>query len=348
MRVPVENIYYLLCYAHKHLPDNSFVPSSAELGHRTENLFAHILSAGVRRLLRKGIAKRYLERREELRGVRGKIRLSETLSRGLLLRGRLACQFTELTVDIPENRILKAALKALVVHPRVSDKYKKELAETWRMLANVGDEALLPANFAALHRHPPRQDYSHLLGVARLLADGALPHPAADERRFIEFEASEARMGTLFEKFIKGFLEVEVPEVVHLSRSGRWDVEADDTARRLLPGIEHDVPILLNGEHIIVECKFYKEPLVGRFGGQKIHSAHLYQLYAYLMNDKPETKGLLLYAAVGRNFDVQYRLKGRDVRVCTIKLDQPWQGIHDAMLGVFGVEQGRALGARAS
>ena len=41
-------------------------------------------------------------------------------------------------------------------------------------------------------------------------------------------------------------------------------------------------------------------------------------------------------------------LKGRDVRVCTIKLDQPWQGIHDAMLGVFGVEQGRALGARAS
>jgi 5-methylcytosine-specific restriction enzyme subunit McrC len=45
-------------------------------------------------------------------------------------------------------------------------------------------------------------------------------------------------------------------------------------------------------------------------------------------------EGLLLYPVVRNAFRFEYRLHGHRMRVATIDLDQPWQGVHRELLGL--------------
>lgn len=345
MAVPVENIYYLLCYAYGHADDLALAPRGKDLGGRTENLFAHVLLATTQRLLQRGIAKRYLEESEEIRGVRGKIQIGATLSGALLRKGLLSCRFEELSADILDNQILKSACALLSRHPGVSNQYRSRLAELCRLLGEVSDTPLHQIDFGALKSRTPRLDYSLGLAVAQLLATGALPRPEGDDRAFTRFEADPQKMGAVFEQFIRGFIEVECPGSRLLPRGAKWDARGSETDLRLLPALERDVPIVINGQRIIIECKFYEQPLAtNRFGSAKIRADHLAQLFAYLTNDLPETEGLLLYAATDIPLRARFELAGRHVAVRTLNLNQSWPTVHDELLGILGTQQsGRGL-----
>ena len=65
------------------------------------DLLGKILSTGVNHLVRRGIDRGYVERREDLAGIRGKLAVSDTAKRALRSRARAACDFEELSVDIP-------------------------------------------------------------------------------------------------------------------------------------------------------------------------------------------------------------------------------------------------------
>ncbi len=332
---PIENIYYLLCYAYGTLDDIALAPTGSELGTRIENLFAHVLIHATERLLRRGLAMRYLDVTEDLRGVRGKIRMGDTASRALMRRSLLSCEHAELSADILENRILKSAIHALRHEPRIDPAYRRKLAEASRLLHEVTDVPLAGVSFGDLSIHLPRRDYALALAVARLLAEGALPHPSAGERQFTPFEADAQKMGLVFEDFIRGFISIERPDARLLARRTEWLATASDTDLRLLPQLERDVPVLLDGQRLIIECKYYANPFVAAYGVAKLNSSHLYQLYSYLMNDRPEARGLLLYAAVDQPVDAEFVLGGRHLQVRTLNLNQPWQRVHEELLGVL-------------
>lgn len=55
---------------------------------------------------------------------------------------------------------------------------------------------------------------------------------------------------------------------------------------------------------IVLDKKFYAEALKGRYGGRKLNSSHLYQLFTYVQNRSaehdgaPVHEGMLLYPVV--------------------------------------------------
>src|SRR4051812_44827127 len=113
MGVPVQNIYYLLCYARDYLQYENLVSAAVLRGDHVEDLLGAVLVEGVSRLLKNGVDQGYLSSEETGRSLRGKVLLAETVSRLLLQQGRVACQVDELSRDIPHNRVLKAAMRAL-------------------------------------------------------------------------------------------------------------------------------------------------------------------------------------------------------------------------------------------
>ena len=51
------------------------------------------------------------------------------------------------------------------------------------------------------------------------------------------------------------------------------------------PGVVHPDIVLRSSERtIIVDTKFYKKPIDTRFGGERVRSANLYQIFAYVTN----------------------------------------------------------------
>ena len=77
----------------------------------TPLLVVHFLSA-VKRVVRKGLKTGDISREENLAKVRGRIMLARNLRRNIISghAHRALCRFSEMSVDIPENRLIKRAL----------------------------------------------------------------------------------------------------------------------------------------------------------------------------------------------------------------------------------------------
>jgi 5-methylcytosine-specific restriction enzyme subunit McrC len=63
--IPISNLYYLLCYAWNRLEENNFVEIEALPRQDLPNLFARVLINGVKRLLRQGVDRVYIDHAQD-------------------------------------------------------------------------------------------------------------------------------------------------------------------------------------------------------------------------------------------------------------------------------------------
>lgn len=341
--VPVQNIYYLLCYAWEQWEAGRQVPVGDVAGNDTRELLAMVLDRGVRRLLRRGLDRGYRSRSREVAGVRGQIDFNASLSRQTFASGRAQCRVDELSRDVLHNRLLKATLQALARSESLQVERRERLWELVRRMRDISKVELDPLRFGRIQLHRNNRVYRLLLDVCELVARNLMPAREGGGRRFRDFLEDDAQMGRLFESFVANFYRRE---------QSRWRVGANERiawkarAQRpadmaLLPGMETDVTLHRPGESRIIDTKFYSKTLTGRFSRDRVRSGHLYQLYAYLKNFEPkadatEVSGMLLYPTVDASLDLDYSIDGHRVRVCTVDLARPWPQVHERLLGLAG------------
>ena len=110
MVIPIENIYYLLCYAWNTLDEKEQVKVSVDDKTELVDLFAKILINGTRMLLKRGIEKNYVTETLDLAGIKGKLELGPTLKSGLFLKQRTISTIDEFSGNILSNQILLSTL----------------------------------------------------------------------------------------------------------------------------------------------------------------------------------------------------------------------------------------------
>lgn len=98
MAIPIENIYFLLCYAWNKLDEKERVDVSIDDKTELLDLFAKVLITSSKLLLKRGIDKSYIDHQEEISGVKGKIEISQTLKRNLLFKQKL---FVLMMISLP-------------------------------------------------------------------------------------------------------------------------------------------------------------------------------------------------------------------------------------------------------
>jgi 5-methylcytosine-specific restriction enzyme subunit McrC len=81
------------------------------------------------RALSRGVLQGYLTVDESLRTVKGRIRISDQISRRPGMMVPLEVSYDEFTEDIPENRILRAALERMAQVPRVRPEVQSRLRQ---------------------------------------------------------------------------------------------------------------------------------------------------------------------------------------------------------------------------
>src|SRR6476469_652470 len=111
--IPIRNLYYLFLYAWDRFSEGSRFEVGSDTSPDLPNLLARVLVSGVRRQFGRGLDKGYIVVVDELAFPRGKFLLQDTVKRSSLASGRAVCQFDELRVDTPHNRILRAAIRRL-------------------------------------------------------------------------------------------------------------------------------------------------------------------------------------------------------------------------------------------
>lgn len=341
--VPIQNIYYLLCYAWDRLEARderwvNAVPDAPLLG-----LLADMLIRHSQKLLRKGFQQQYQQQEAELTALRGRIQILESQRKKLPQQHKMLCRFDELSHDVLLNQVLVASLNQLIQIQELPEKMKAEARQLVHRLPQVQQVFLTQHIFEQVRRQRLESPYSLLIHVCELLHDCLLPTETEGKYRFLDFQQDPPRMAVLFEAFVRNFYRHEA-SVYRVTREQiRWQADAEnEAAAQLLPRMETDVTLISQEKKIIIDTKFYPEAMASnRFGGQKFRPPHLYQLFAYLKNVEVKdalsqrAEGILLYPTAGPSTSYDFRMEGHMMRVCSVNLMQDWRMIKKDLLALI-------------
>ena len=112
-KIPIRNIYYLLCYAWNRLSEGDIVDVSGVDSTELADLLATVLIGGTNHLLRKGLDRGYQTVEDEMSSIRGRIDIATTARRMLLKHGKAYCIYDDFNVNTLPNRILKSTIRFL-------------------------------------------------------------------------------------------------------------------------------------------------------------------------------------------------------------------------------------------
>jgi 5-methylcytosine-specific restriction enzyme subunit McrC len=337
-KIPIQNLYYLLCYAWDRLEQGGLVDVSGLKSTELVDLFATVLVKGVEHLARRGMEKGYTRFDEDIRGIRGRIDVLTTGRRFLLKHGRAQCAFDELTIETLSNQIIKATLLRLARDREINKENRSAVIRCAANLRDVSTITVSSQSFRKIQLNGNSGSYRFLLNICELIHDAWLPDQNAGRYRFREFVRDEARMALVFQYFIYNFLRRERSDLTICRENIHWKaVSKSDESLSFLPVMQTDISILRPGRRIIVETKYYKDTLSEYYGSESLHSANLYQLLSYLVNVQDadqRVEGILLYPTVNRALNLKYSILGIPVRVQTLDLARPWQEIHNEIMNL--------------
>lgn len=334
--IPVLNVYYMFCYAWEAFEHGAELATAAVGAATLLDLVAHVMEAGVRRLTRRGLDQGYAERTEPLRALRGAIRVGNSIPLLARRSPSLVCRYDERSLDVPHNRVVKAALARLRATAGLDPAIAARLGTLLPTLSGVADVPLRPEAFRQVQLYRHNAAYAFLIHLARLVMQAAIPEPGGHGAQFRDVANDEASMRRVFEAFVRNLLAREQRTFAVSSPRLAWDA-GPEPGSGMLPGMRLDILLAGAGRHVIIDTKYTVASTQSHYDRESMRSAHLYQLFAYLVNAEPaigHAEGILLYPADGVAQEYEEVLRGHRVRVATVDLARPWMEVRQALLAL--------------
>lgn len=329
MNIPIQNIYYLLCYAWNKLEEKEKVDVDAESFQEIYDLFAKVLANGCSYLLKRGFDRNYIEHEEIIPGIKGKLLLSESLKQNLFRQNRALCVYDDFSHNIIHNQIIKSTIRALLLSDFIHRDIRSELHGIYRKFHGIDEIKLSKQHFGMVRLHRNNYFYDLLLKVCRIIYDNLLVSEAMGGHKFIDFVRDPRKMNQVFEKFVFNFYKKHYPTFRVKRDTIIWKLKAKtESGLNLLPQMQTDISVYQPDRTIIIDTKFYRETLAYNYDKASLHSGNLYQLFAYLENfesDGRKVDGMLLYPVVDKEVNEDYSYKDHKVMIRTINLQQDWQ-----------------------
>lgn len=331
----IKNIYYMLSYAFAPLKQGGFEDLEKEEFDNVHNLFAAILSKGIRRQLKQGLYREYTSGRENVTAMRGRIDMPGTIQNRLARRCVLTCAFDELSENNLLNRIIKTTALLLLRHSQVKPDNKSELKKAMLFFSNVETVDPSTVQWAFLRFQRNNSAYRMLINICQLVLEGMLLTTDKGGYRLASFIKPE-QMSRLYEKFILEYYVKEHPEIAAHASQIPW--AADDGYRTLLPAMRSDITLTNKaGDRVlIIDAKYYTSTLQSYHDARTLHSGNMYQIFTYVKNKeasfggKPhKVSGMLLYAGTDEEIqpDNTYQLSGNRIGVHTLDLNRKFSEI---------------------
>lgn len=335
MQIPIENIYYLLCYAWNKLDEKERV--NVTLDDKTEllDLFAKVLINATKILLKRGIDKNYIDHTEELAGVKGKIQISQTLKSNLLFKQRTICSFDDFSANIISNRILVSTIYRLTRTKGLDRQLKNELVSLLRMLLDIDPIEITNSLFKQVRINRNNRFYGFVMNVCQIIYESTLPSEEQGKYKFSDFTRDDNKMNQLFEAFIRNFYKIEQHKYKTVKKETiKWQFDnTDEESYQYLPQMETDITLENDEEKIIIDAKFYRETMTVNYNKERIKSVNLYQLFSYLLNQQDgssktqNAKGILLYPTIETDYNLNFKYRNHDIQIRTVNLNSNWREI---------------------
>ncbi len=302
-KVDISRIFFMLGYARDPgwQTENVRLAPVADLVPALARAFAY----QAERAVETGLIQGYVETDDSLTVLRGRLREQDQLRKRFGLAVPLLVRYDDYTVDIPENRLLRAAVELLLRLPGVGVATRQRLRGLRLVLADVGMHRRGPA----LAWRPTRLNarYHVALWLAELIVAGdAVDHVAGDVR----VNGFLVNMAKVFEDFLVAVLSRSLSAIGGACRP--QDRHAFDTMARIT--MKPDLVWYLDGRPAaVIDAKYKAEKPSG------FPYADLYQMLAYSTAiGLPE--GHLVYAK-GNDQPASHVVRNAGVTITTHTID---------------------------
>lgn len=354
-KIFVKNIYYMLSYVFDYFREDSYEKIQGEDFEDAKDLFAALLIKDVSRQLKQGLYKEYVGKRETLKTVRGKVIPYKTLALRMRERerGKIVCEFDDLSENNIWNQILKTTLYFLAREKEVTVARRQQIRKLLSFFEHI--DILNPRQifWRQLQVTRGNQSYEVLMNLCYFVLDGLILN--REDGSYKMEILSEDHMERLYEKFVLAYYRRHYENLDEVrARQIRWKLdeeikrdnrklgkqeereEKDENLRKkernleFLPVMKTDITLRKGDKILIIDTKYYHNNLQEQYGRRTIHSNNLYQIFAYVKNlsaqegKEVEVSGMLLYA----------KTEGENVPDCGYAMSGNWIGVRMIDLGV--------------
>ncbi len=349
-QIPIQNLYYLLCYAWGLPEKRDWVKVDADSCPAVLDLLSRLLTKGADILLKRGIAKEYRTHEEEIAGIKGKLELAKTIKANRHREGKTICTLDDLTGDILLNQIVYSSMHNLLGNKDLDKNVKKDLRRTFLRFPRVSIIKISRGTFRDIRLNRNNRFYRLIISVCEMLNEMMIPdnqHPG--QYRFIDFSRDEKIMDSIFESFLRNFYHQECcKEFPIVKRTMIYfqlaAINADD--EDLLPEMETDVTLdnPKEGKRIILDAKYYNDMFVSHHSGsKKLRREHVSQITSYVENQEDpaipytlHTKGIMVYPKTNVHIEnADFEMNGHAYRFCTVDLSQDWRQIDQRLRDII-------------
>jgi 5-methylcytosine-specific restriction enzyme subunit McrC len=346
MQIPIENIYFLLCYAWNKLDEKERVNVSIDDKTELLDLFAMVLISATKMLITRGIAKSYIEYAEEIAGVKGKVQISQTLKSNLLFKQRAICNFDDFSSNIMLNQILVSTIYRLILTKGLDKKLKRELVSCQRMLSGIDQIEISNPLFKQIRLSRNNHFYGFVMNVCQLIYESTFPSEEQGKYKFSDFTRDDSKMSILFEAFVRNFYRIEQKKYTTVKKETiKWQFDnTENDSYQYLPHMETDITLENDIEKVIIDAKFYRETMTLNYNKERIKSSNLYQLFSYLLNQHDSSfktqnaTGILLYPTIETDYNLNFKYNQHNILIRTINLNSNWRNISFRLKEIIDLE----------
>lgn len=309
-KVGISQILFLISYA----KDPGFRPQNVE-AETTDDLWAALGETLARHgecATSRGVLQGYVSRDEALQTVRGRIRISDQVTRRPGMMSPIEVTHDEYTIDIPENRILRGAVRRMLAVPRLDLAVRRRLMHLDRKLTDASS-LIRGDRLPRWTRSRLNAAYVPALHIAEVLLQNMVAEAAIGKLHVASFVVNMAKV---FEDFVTVALTEalrQYPGRTVAQYKTYLDEPRSDGAQRVV--MRPDIVHLIDGQPaLIFDAKYKAASTTGQYP-----NADQYQMLAYA-TATGKTDAWLVYADRGSSGRRQVRNSEISVHECPIDL----------------------------
>ncbi len=320
----INNIYYMLTYAFQVLHQSNYDEISSEPFDNVQDLFAAILSKGIAQQLKQGLHREYVNIKEDLPLMHGKLDFNGTIKNMVQNKKLLACEYDELSENNIFNQIIKTTVLLLLKEDSVKDESKTALKKEMLFFSGVDEINPFLIRWDLLKFNRNNQSYRMLLSICQFVLEGLLLTTDDGTVKLAQF-LDEQRMCRLYERFILEFYRKEVPKVKANASKIEWQL--DDSMSSLLPTMQSDIMLTHGNKTLIIDAKYYSHATQVQYGKHTLHSQNVYQIFTYVMNQDVGNTGNVAGMLLDITPNAEQSIMGHKISAKTLDLNCEFSNI---------------------
>ena len=312
----------MLTYAFTERKRNNYEQIAGEQFDDIYDLFAEILSLGIAYILKQGLHRLYIVQTDEIRTLRGKPSIPQTIKNRTKRDTRLVCEFDTFSENNVFNQILKSCMLLLLRHSDISRIRKAKLRRLLLFFKTVDEISPSSIHWNTLRYNHNTRTYQMLHNLCYFMLQSKLLNTESGKVKIECF--SDTNMNLLFQRFVMEYYKQKHSAYKACAKQIKWDLTEDrSVTSSVLPIMQTDITLTLGSRTLIIDTKYYGQTFQKHLEKLTIHSSNLYQIHTYVTNeDKHHTglvDGLLLYARTSHNLQPDVQFKNHDGNIFMVK-----------------------------